>query len=146
MRRSSTERNSFRGLLISANFQFAQPQDCRTPILALRARELTSVDSIRKQESECDVGSSCQLVLLDHKFRRWFSGIRRVQHWHRCRSLQSATANRRWMVAIEFGTWRCGRIGGRRGVGTAGMADFSIAAARSGPEGGILSRSEIRNP
>ena len=44
------------------------------------------------------------IVLLDHKFRRWFSGIRRMQHWHRCRVAAIATANRRWIVAIESGT------------------------------------------
>jgi hypothetical protein len=27
-----------------------------------------------------------------------------------------ATANSRWIVAIELGTWRCGRIGGAAGV------------------------------
>src|SRR5215813_3664714 len=65
-----------------------------------------------------------QLVLLDHKFRRWFRGIRRMQHWHRGRVGAIATANRRWIVAIEFGTWRCGRIGGAAGSVTAGNGRF----------------------
>jgi hypothetical protein len=65
-----------------------------------------------------------EIVLLDHKFRRWFSGIRRVQHWHRCRVAAIATANRRWMVAIEFGTWRWGRIGGAAGSVTTGNGRF----------------------
>jgi NosR/NirI family nitrous oxide reductase transcriptional regulator len=48
--------------------------------------------------------------------------------------------------AIELGTCRCGRIGGAAGSVPLGRADFSIAAARCGSEGGILSRSEIRKP
>src|SRR5246500_4370520 len=47
-----------------------------------------------------------------------------MQHWHRCRVIAIATANKRWMVAIELGTWRCGRIGGAAGSGTAGKGRF----------------------
>src|ERR1700733_11056944 len=65
-----------------------------------------------------------ELVLLDHKLRRWFGGMLRMQHWHRGRVGAMATANRRWMVAIEFGTWRCGRIGGAAGSVTAGNGRF----------------------
>jgi len=64
------------------------------------------------------------LILLDHKLRRWFGGMLRMQHWHRGRVGAMATANRRWMVAIEFGTWRCGRIGGAAGSVTAGNGRF----------------------
>ena len=64
------------------------------------------------------------VVLLDHKLRRWFGGMLRMQHWHRGRVGAMATANRRWMVAIEFGTWRCGRIGGAAGSVTAGNGRF----------------------
>src|SRR6185312_12949502 len=64
------------------------------------------------------------LILLDHKFRRWLGDIGRMQHWHRCRVGAIATANKRWMVAIEFGTWRWGRIGGAAGSITAGNGRF----------------------
>src|SRR6185437_2948576 len=65
-----------------------------------------------------------RLILLDHKFRRWLGDIGRMQHWHRCRVGAIATANKRWMVAIEFGTWRWGRIGGAAGSITAGNGRF----------------------
>ena len=64
------------------------------------------------------------LVLLHHKFRRRFRGKRRAQHWHLRRVVAIATANRRWIVAIELGTWRCGRIGGAAGSITTGNGRF----------------------
>ena len=64
------------------------------------------------------------LVLLCHKFCRCLRDDRRMQHWHRCRVIAIATANKRWMVAIELGTWRCGRIGGAAGSVTAGKGRF----------------------
>src|ERR1700739_3345220 len=64
------------------------------------------------------------LVLLCHKFCRCLRDSRRMQHWHRCRVIAIATANKRWMVAIELGTWRCGRIGGAAGAGTPGEGEF----------------------
>jgi hypothetical protein len=51
-------------------------------------------------------------------------GKRRAQHWHRCRFVAIATINRRWIVAIELGTWRCGRIGGASGSITTGKGRF----------------------
>src|ERR1700758_4424216 len=64
------------------------------------------------------------LVLLCHRFCRCLRDNRRMQHWHRCRVIAIATANKRWMVAIELGTWRCGRIGGAAGSVTAGKGRF----------------------
>src|ERR1700756_4762466 len=64
------------------------------------------------------------LVLLCHKFCRCLRDDRRMQHWHRCRVIAIATANKRWMVAIELGTWRCGRIGCAAGSVTAGKGRF----------------------
>jgi len=62
-----------------------------------------------------------RLVLLDHKFSRLLGGLGCLQqHWHRCRVAAIATASLRWMVAIELGTWRCGRIGGAAGSVTTG--------------------------
>src|ERR1700746_838432 len=73
------------------------------------------------------------IVLLCHKFCRCLRDNRRMQHWHRCRVIAIATANKRWMVAIELGTWRCGRIGGAAGSGTDGKGIFfdSSGAMRS---------------
>src|SRR6266436_5020777 len=65
-----------------------------------------------------------ELILLHHKFRRRFRGKRRAQHWHLRRVVAIATANRRWIVAIELGTWRCGRIGGAAGSITTGNGRF----------------------
>jgi len=69
-----------------------------------------------------------QLVLLHHKFRRRFCGKRRAQHWHLRRLVAIATAKRRWIVAIELGTWRCGRIGGAAGSITTGNGRFFDAS------------------
>src|SRR6516162_1731391 len=66
----------------------------------------------------------CSLVLLCHKFCRCLRDDRRMQHWHRCKVIAIATANKRWMVAIELGTCRCGRIGGAAGSVTAGKGRF----------------------
>src|SRR5712671_2564590 len=64
------------------------------------------------------------LVLLCHKFRLWLRGRRRRQHWHRCKVVAIATTNMRRIVAIELGTWRCGRIGGASGSITTGNGRF----------------------
>ena len=50
------------------------------------------------------------------------------------------------MVAIEFGMWRSGRIGGASGSVTVGMADRESGAEKGGPEGGRAPRSAIRKP
>ena len=64
-------------------------------------------------------------VLLDHKFRRRLGCMRCMQqHWHRCRVAAIATLRKRRMVAIELGTWRCGRIGGAAGSVTTGKRRF----------------------
>ena len=70
------------------------------------------------------LGQRNSLVLLCHKFCRCLRDDRRMQHWHRCRVIAIATANKRWMVAIELGTWRCGRIGGAAGSVTSGKGKF----------------------
>ena len=67
---------------------------------------------------------SGQLVLLCHKFCRCLGDDRRMQHWYRCKVIAIATANKQWMVAIELGTCRCGRIGGAAGSVTAGKGRF----------------------
>src|SRR5262249_23908746 len=71
------------------------------------------------------------LILLHHKFRRLFGGRRRAQHWHLRRVVAIATANRRWIVAIELGTWRCGRIGGAAGSITTGNGRFFRSERRN---------------
>jgi RNA-directed DNA polymerase len=94
---------------------------------ALAASGLDHATVLHRPRLLSDNGASYvagDLVLLDHKFRRWFSGMRRAQHWHRCIVAAIATANRRWIVAIEFGTWRCGRIGGAAGSVTSGKGRF----------------------
>src|SRR6266436_233218 len=69
------------------------------------------------------------LVLLCHKFRLWLRGKRRRrQHWHRCKVVAIATAMMRRIVAIELGTWRCGRIGGASGSVTTGKGRFFDAS------------------
>jgi len=70
--------------------------------------------------SEC----AAYLVLLDHKFRRLFCDRGRMQHWHRSSVVAIATARKRRIVAIELGTWRCGRIGGPAGSVTTGKRKF----------------------
>ena len=67
---------------------------------------------------------SGQLVLLCHKFCRCLGDDRRMQHWYRCKVIAIATANKQWMVAIELGTCRCGRIEGAAGSVTAGKGRF----------------------
>src|SRR6516164_11004632 len=68
--------------------------------------------------------SQVSLVLLDHKFRRLFCDSGRMQHWHRSSVAAIATARKRRIVAIELGTWRCGRIGGAAGSVTTGKRKF----------------------
>src|SRR5262249_21389884 len=75
-----------------------------------------------------DLRRMVRLILLCHKFRLWLRGKRRMQHWHRCRVVAIATASRRWTVAIELGTWRCGRIGGAAGSITTGNGRFFDAS------------------
>src|ERR1700739_3608675 len=65
-----------------------------------------------------------RLVLLCHKFRRCLRDNRRMHNCDRRRVIAIATANKRWMVAIELGTWRCGRIGGAAGSVTSGKGRF----------------------
>ena len=65
------------------------------------------------------------LILLRHKFRRVErTVIAAWQQGHRDRRLARATARRRRMVAIEFGTWRSGRSGGAAGSVTVGNGKF----------------------
>src|SRR5260370_1502745 len=64
-----------------------------------------------------DEGRPRWLILLCHKFHLWLLGRRRRQHGHRERAFAIAKASARWIVAIELGTWRCGRSRWRLGVG-----------------------------
>src|SRR6185437_14381591 len=91
------------------------------PVPRLRASARNYQAEAGRPRSSCRAGA---LILLDHKFRRWLGDIGRMQHWHRCRVGAIATANKRWMVAIEFGTWRWGRIGGAAGSITVGNGRF----------------------
>ena len=61
------------------------------------------------------------LVLLRHK-RRKCGGfcMNEWQHGHRYSDLARATVSRFRRVAIEFSTWRSGRIGGASGSWTTG--------------------------
>jgi hypothetical protein len=68
-----------------------------------------------------------RLVLLCHKLRRIFCGGLRAQHGHRGSLRAIATTIARWTVAIELGTWRCGRSGGAAGSVTSGNGRFREA-------------------
>jgi hypothetical protein len=61
------------------------------------------------------------LILLRHKRNR-VAGGRGVdwQHGHRARDFASATVRRFLIAAIEFSTWRSGRMGGASGSITVG--------------------------
>src|SRR5215470_3260597 len=48
----------------------------------------------------------------------------RAQHGHRGSLRAIATTIARWTVAIELGTWRCGRSGGAAGSVTSGNGRF----------------------
>ena len=61
-----------------------------------------------------------RLILLHHKAWRVARVKLRAQHGHLGSVRAIATASLRWMVAIELGTWRCGRIGGAAGSVTVG--------------------------
>ena len=84
----------------------------------------------RRKRSPCRINTLCVfngiewLILLDHKFRRLFCDRGRMQHWHRSSVVAIATARKRRIVAIELGTWRCGRIGGAAGSVTTGKRKF----------------------
>jgi hypothetical protein len=67
------------------------------------------------------------LVLLCHKLRRIFCGGLRAQHGHRGSLRAIATTIAQWTVAIELGTWRCGRNGGAAGSVTSGNGRFREA-------------------
>src|SRR6185437_13778161 len=99
-------------------------RESRTPGRRRLRRTPTRASGRPPSGGGCDMPRIALLVLLDHKFRRWLGDIGRMQHWHRCRVGAIATANKRWMVAIEFGTWRWGRIGGAAGSITAGNGRF----------------------
>jgi len=61
------------------------------------------------------------LVLLRHKLPLLRSCLLALaQHGHLGSVRAIATASLRWMVVIELGTWRCGRIGGAAGSVTFG--------------------------
>jgi hypothetical protein len=77
---------------------------------------------------------------------RIFCGGLRAQHGHRGSLRAIATTIARWTVAIELGSWRCGRSGGAAGSVTSGNGSFAKLSAQRGAEGGIVARSEIRNP
>src|SRR6266851_4210344 len=64
---------------------------------------------------------------------RW---IFRVQHGHLDRRLASATTNRRRRVAIEFGMWRSGLIGGASGSMTGGKLKRREASGGTRSRGG----------
>ena len=57
-----------------------------------------------------------ELILLRYRMRRGLRGKRRAQHGQRDSIRAMATTSIRCMVAIEFGTWRWGRIGGAPGT------------------------------
>src|SRR5262249_54664556 len=67
------------------------------------------------------------LILLHHKFHLWLRGRWRRQHGHRERAFAIAKASARRIVAIEFGTCRCGRSGSASGSvigGEGGVFDW----------------------
>src|SRR5215469_9295330 len=71
------------------------------------------------------------LILLRHKRRRVDADCRGAwQHGHRSSVLARATVRRRLRVAIEFGMWRSGRIGGTSGVGNRRERQVSGASWR----------------
>ena len=88
------------------------------------------------------------LILLRHKFLvdRDRLAIGAAQHGHRGSVLTRAAMRRRRMVAIEFATWRSGRRADCRDRSRLGSASPGNILAGRDIEGGILSRSEIRNP
>jgi len=53
-----------------------------------------------------------------------FRGNLRAQQGHRGSILAIATTIAQWTVAIELGTWRCGRSGGAAGSVTGGNGRF----------------------
>jgi hypothetical protein len=91
------------------------------------------------------LGEAC-LVLLCHKLRRMFRGNLRAQHGHRGSIRAIATTILQWTVAIELGMCRWGRSGGAAGSVTAGNGRFREPPGATRSRGGIVSRSEIRNP
>src|SRR5437667_4856865 len=76
------------------------------------------------------------LVLLCHKRMDLLRWIFRVQHGHLDRRLASATTNRRRRVAIEFGMWRSGLIGGASGSMTGGKLKRREASGGTRSRGG----------
>ena len=107
----------------------ATKQRAARRVKAFENRAHGSFNSKDYDRAIADYGEAVKLspkdaILLCHKFCRCLRDDRRMQHWHRCRVIAIATANKRWMVAIELGTWRCGRIGGAAGSVTAGKGRF----------------------
>src|SRR5437764_9135448 len=92
--------------------------------------------------SQPRLSDSVRLVLLCHKFRCLF---RAAQHGQRESVVARAATNLRRIVAIEFGTWRSGRNGGSSGLVPSRTATCGPNVVARSPEGGIVSRSEIRN-
>ncbi len=96
------------------------------PIIS-RTRPSPIVVALNAETRPRSVGrpETLRLVLLRHEPISLLTfSLAAVQQGQRGKRLMSATAMRLCMLAMEFGTWRSGRIGGASGLITCGKSRF----------------------